>query len=209
MTKLVQVDFFRHKYGIQDIDAVNELIALALDSVSLHLESLLPTRFAQHTATDMYWIHPEELPFNGEFVKLILNSGFVHTDTLVAHRSPRLSQIINSSDLMDSSNYHTYDDKGLVYLHNSEEYEKGMAVSITYTAGFPVVSDGEYGYCYTDVPEWLQEIAIMMTMDAVKDRLYANDTPTTNTQLVNPLQLLVPHQRQDSSAYLSVSTSWK
>lgn len=198
MTKLVTVERFREKFGIEDIDAVNDIVRQTLESVSLHLESLLPTKLTRQSREEVFWIHPEVIPFNSEYIKLVTSSCFINGNVQLIS-APSLKDLASNINVSEEPML-VDNDKGTIHLLDTDRFMKGGAVRVNYDAGLLVKDDGIFGTLYADVPNWLEEAAYLLTIMATQDRLYGgkNQGPVSP---VTPAIFLRPYVRTDVSAY--------
>jgi len=181
MAKLATVEALRIRLNLGDIDDVNLRASAALESATIHLSSLLRTRFERQTVVDKYWIDPEQEPWRGNFFEIYLTNGFVFEDA-GALPDPiivelRLSEFIGDlavSDIVPDTILIKELNKGLVMITDDPESNISLPrfrrfnqfyIQATYTCGFES-STNKFGKNYKLVPDWLEEAALLQAMIA-------------------------------------------
>jgi hypothetical protein len=151
----------RDRLGFSSMTDINNAITGAMHAAESQLGAVLGTEFgAVSSQADVFWV-PEPGFVQGDHVQteFRLKRGFVTTGTLVAERD---TDFLFSAPTAITSEVNISLVKGVVvsYQHNFDvEY-----VRLTYDAGFAVDGVDSTSYDLSEVPEWLQEAAILQTM---------------------------------------------
>lgn len=184
MAKLATVEALRVRGNIPEdpSDEVNQRMSVSLDAATLYLSSILRTEFDLKTRQDIYWVDTQEFPWTDQFPKYYLKAGFVDYGT----PTPSLFELKMADYIEDLPNGSVVDAtlivrdnlKGQVLLTGTISGGSNISIrplthsnrfftSIDYTAGF-AVEEGEFGDVYQDVPAWLQEAALMLSLKIYK-----------------------------------------
>jgi hypothetical protein len=179
MTSLVSLEqvAVRLKLGDTIPDGVESLLTQLMDETTYLLERLLRTSFVRQTHTDVYLLDPfKDKPFVGDNPGIRLKQGFVDSAAVSPEFPFEVRTALSIPDLatvtpIDTDYVVAEYDKGTVMLLASgyvgvperklwpANYDNTYA-SVKYTAGF-----NESGGVYTDVPGWLQSIALNVVRD--------------------------------------------
>jgi hypothetical protein len=165
--KLVKVEDLRDILGTRDIDEINQMLATALDQVTVAFENALNFRFEEVAAhLDHFFLDPTNPQYDADFVKLNLSRGFLSTTvTAVVRFSSTYVDLANADVITDDVIVDTY--KGMLTVMTCPAVYQDRYASVTYTSGF-TVEDTEYGSVATSVPGWLESAAIAHAADVCK-----------------------------------------
>lgn len=215
MTSLVDIEDIRSRFELGASDTITTRLTEAANAATIHLISLLRTRFDENSIEDIFWVNSIERPFVGDFPQFYLKQGFVKAAPAVSVQYATTRALIDSDpiDIVDFNiNYNagvvsilSYPDAQDIRLRNFTVPDQ-VFYKISYDAGFATAAQaGPPAYdLFQSVPDWLEEAAKLMVYGIYKGENTSCDKK--NAQKVSPyvfsaMQLIERYIRFYPAAY--------
>lgn len=170
--------------GFDSMEDIEQAVRSALHATETFLSSALGTSFRRTTRSD-YFSVPKVGYAHGNMgtTSFKLIQGFVEPAGFTVSMSTSVSGVEDSPDDI-TSDVILDSEQGLVFDHNTV-YD-GNVLKVDYTAGFNVSSDDTTAFNYTEVPDWLRELAIVNT------KIVLSDHPTlVQAQVIDNVDMLL------------------
>ena len=186
--KLITVDQVIQRMSLGDHEDVLNAIESALKGVSEFLESKIDTDFDPvtdkveifHPRVQKYWdTTPDGL------LRLRLKNAFVQSGIELKFGNALSDVVGHTGTVVPTTDYNVDFERGYIYLdlEYDEEY-----ISVKYSSGIQVPA-GPAPPLVTDVPQWLQEVALAY----VPVVLNQNQTTNRSPEMENTLKMLTAH----------------
>jgi hypothetical protein len=163
--KLLSSTEIKENLGLRDITDVDEFVEAAGLNVTLYLEALLRTEFAQGSSVDLFQMWSQDISVLGRsYTQLRLTRGFVDSGVAVVLSTGPDRAALTA---VDAAEYDVNYEKGVITWHKVPS--EGHWISVAYDSGFV-----NFNEVYDGVPRWLQMAALRFT-DAIYERMDEED----------------------------------